>query len=49
MVPHNEFLDISIKDYKKYCLFQSNPVFLDLKSKFDRQILNKNGFKVIRT
>jgi len=49
MVPHDDFLDISINEYKKYCLSQPNPVFFDLKSKFDRKFLSKNGFKVLRT
>ena len=49
MVPHDVFLNLSIGEYKEYCLTQPNPVFFDLKSRFDREILNKNGFKVIRT
>ena len=49
MVPHDRFINLEISEYKKYCKFQPNPIFFDLKSKFSREDLMKNGFKVLRT
>ena len=49
MVPHDHFINLEISEYKKYCKFQPNPIFFDLKSKFSRKDLMKNGFKVLRT
>ena len=49
MVPHDNFTRLDISEFKKYCQSQSNPIFFDLKSKFCRKDLIKNGFKVLRT
>lgn len=49
MVPHDSFVKLDAKKYKKFCESKSNPIFFDLKSKFCREDLIKNGFKVLRT
>ena len=48
MVPHQEYLNMDISQYKNYCKKNDHPIFFDLKSKFDRKKLKSKGFNVIR-
>ena len=48
MVPHEQFMQKSAKDYKKYCTRNDSPVFFDLKSQYSKDDLCDEGFKLIR-
>ena len=46
-VAHQDFNNISVKDFKSICK-SSNPVFADLKGMYSRQKLESAGFSVMR-
>jgi UDP-N-acetyl-D-galactosamine dehydrogenase len=45
---HAEYKSMPIKFYKKISNFKKQPVFSDLKSCYDKNLLEKNGFTVFR-